>query len=186
MAIPGRSDSRMPVSFSSRVPEVIPAFAPNIVRISSPDRVSRQAAAWARRRRLPVACSVHTRFETYFRYYNLSFLEPLVVAWLRKLYRKCDALIAPSESFAQVLRDQRMNYDIGIWTRGVEQGVFNPGRRDMAWRRSLGIDDDVPAIAFLGRLVTEKGLAVFAEAIHVLGRREIGRASGEERVCQYV
>src|SRR3546814_5056074 len=91
----------------------------------------------------------------------------------------CDALIAPSESFAQVLRDQRMNYDIGIWTRGVEQGVFNPGRRDMAWRRSLGIDDDVPAIAFLGRLVMEKGLDVFADAIDVLGRRGVPHRSEE-------
>ena len=172
-AIPGRSEYRIPVTFSSRVRQDISAFAPNVVHISSPDRVSRQAAAWARRRRLPVACSVHTRFETYFRYYNLSFLEPVVVAWLRKLYRKCDALIAPSESFAQVLRDQRMNYDIGIWTRGVEQGIFNPGRRDMDWRRSLGIEDHVPAIAFLGRLVMEKGLDVFADAIDVLARRGV-------------
>ena len=137
VAIPGRSEYRIPVSFSSRVREDITSFAPNVVHISSPDRVARQAAAWARRRKLPVACSVHTRFETYVRYYNLSFLEPLAVAWLRKLYRKCDALIAPSESFAQVLREQRMNYDIGIWTRGVEQEIFNPARRDMAWRRSL-------------------------------------------------
>ena len=173
MAIPGRSEYRIPLSFSARVREDITAFAPNIVHISSPDRVARQAAAWARRRRLPVACSVHTRFETYFRYYNLSFLEPLVVAWLRKLYRRCDALIAPSESFAQVLRDQRMNYDIGIWTRGVEQGIFNPGRRDTGWRRSLGIADDVPAIAFLGRLVMEKGLDVFADAIDMLQRRGV-------------
>src|SRR3546814_11517635 len=66
--------------------------------------------------RLPVACSVHTRFETYFRYYNLSFLEPLVVPWLRKLYRKCDALIAPSEHFAHLVRPPRMNYKLGIWT----------------------------------------------------------------------
>lgn len=173
MPIPGRAEYRIPLNFSARVRKDIADFAPNIVHISSPDRVSRQAAAWARRRRLPVACSVHTRFETYFRYYNLSFLEPLVVAWLRKLYRRCDALIAPSESFAQVLRDQRMNYDIGIWTRGVEQGTFNPARRDMDWRRSLGIPDDLPAIAFLGRLVMEKGLDVFADAIDVLQRRGV-------------
>lgn len=173
VAIPGRSEYRIPVSLSSRVREDLAEFAPNIVHISSPDRVARQAAAWARRRRLPVACSVHTRFETYFRYYNLSFLEPVIVAWLRKLYRKCDALIAPSESFAQVLREQRMNYDIGIWTRGVEQEIFNPGRRDMAWRRSLDIADDVPTIAFLGRLVMEKGLDVFADTIDVLARRGV-------------
>ncbi|MDK2762256.1 MAG: glycosyltransferase family 1 protein, partial [Sphingopyxis sp.] len=173
VAIPGRSEYRIPVSLSSRVREDLAEFAPNIVHISSPDRVARQAAAWARRRRLPVACSVHTRFETYFRYYNLSFLEPVIVAWLRKLYRKCDALIAPSESFAQVLREQRMNYDIGIWTRGVEQEIFNPARRDMAWRRSLDIADDVPTIAFLGRLVMEKGLDVFADTIDVLARRGV-------------
>lgn len=173
IAIPGRSEYRIPVSFSSRVREDITAFAPNILHISSPDRVSRQVAAWARRRKLPVACSVHTRFETYFRYYNLSFVEPLMVAWLRKLYRKCDALIAPSESFAQVLREQRMNYDIGIWTRGVERDIFNPGRRDMAWRRSLNIADETPVIAFLGRLVMEKGLDVFADTIDQLTRRGV-------------
>ncbi|MDZ3833032.1 MAG: glycosyltransferase family 1 protein [Sphingopyxis sp.] len=173
VAIPGRSEYRIPLSLSSRVREDLARFAPNMLHISSPDRVSRQAAAWARRRNIPVACSVHTRFETYFRYYNLSFLEPLVVAWLRRLYRRCDALIAPSESFAQVLREQRMNYDIGIWTRGVERDIFNPGRRDMSWRRSWGIADDVPVIAFLGRLVMEKGLDVFADTIDVLVRRGV-------------
>ena len=173
IAIPGRAEYRIPLSFSTRVREDIAKFAPNVVHISSPDRVSRQAAAWARRRNIPVTCSVHTRFETYFRYYNLSFLEPLVVAWLRKLYRKCDALIAPSESFAQVLRQQRMNYDIGIWTRGVERDTFNPGRRDMGWRQSWGIADETPVIAFLGRLVMEKGLDVFADTIDQLERRKV-------------
>lgn len=173
MAIPNRPEYRIPLHFSSRVRADIEAFAPNILHISSPDRVSRQAAAWARRRGIPVACSVHTRFETYFRYYNLSFLEPVIVAWLRRLYRRCDALIAPSESFAQVLREQRMNYDIGIWTRGVERDIFHPDRRDMGWRKSWGIADDVPAIAFLGRLVMEKGLDVFADTIDQLARRGV-------------
>ncbi|PKQ00207.1 MAG: glycosyl transferase family 1 [Alphaproteobacteria bacterium HGW-Alphaproteobacteria-13] len=173
MAIPGRPEYRIPLSLSRRVQEDMAQFAPNILHISSPDRVSRQAAAWARSRHMPVACSVHTRFETYFRYYNLSFLEPLVVAWLRRLYRRCDALIAPSESFAQVLREQRMNYDIGIWTRGVERDVFHPGRRDASWRQSWGIADGEPVIAFLGRLVMEKGLDVFADTIDVLQRRGV-------------
>lgn len=173
VAIPGRAEYRLPVSLSARVRRDLEAFAPNIVHISSPDRVCRQAAAWARRRKLPVLCSVHTRFETYFRYYNLSFVEPLMVAWLRKLYRKCDALIAPSESFAQVLREQRMNYDIDIWSRGVDKDIFTPTRRDMAWRANLGLADDMPIIAYLGRLVMEKGLDVFADTIDQLKRRHV-------------
>jgi phosphatidylinositol alpha 1,6-mannosyltransferase len=173
MPIPGRSEYRLPLHLSASVKRDMESFAPNILHISSPDRVSRQAAAWARRRGLPVIASVHTRFETYFQYYNLSFIEPLMIAWLRKLYRRCDGLIAPSESFAQVLRQQRMNYDIDIWTRGVDKDVFNPHRRDDAWRSQLGVAADVPVIAFLGRLVMEKGLDVFADTIDQLDRRAI-------------
>ena len=173
MAIPNRPEYRLPLNLSRRVRRDLEAFGPNVIHIASPDRVSRQAAAWARQRNLPVVASVHTRFETYFRYYNLSFIEPLMVAWLRKLYHRCDGLIAPSESFAQVLREQRMNYDIDIWTRGVERDIFSPDARSLDWRRNLDIADYMPVIAFLGRLVMEKGLDVFADTIDQLNRRNV-------------
>lgn len=173
VAIPSRPEYRIPVYLSGAVRRDLEAFNPNIVHISSPDRVARKAVKWAQSRDLPVLCSVHTRFETYMRYYNLSFMEPVIEAWIRRLYRKCDALVAPSESFAQVLRQQRMNYDIDIWSRGVDRDVFDPSRRDMNWRRGLGIADDVPVIGFLGRLVMEKGLDVFSDTIDHLKRRHV-------------
>lgn len=176
VAIPGRPEYRLPTRMSGEVKRDLGAFAPNIMHISAPDRVGRLFARWARERNLPVLASVHTRFETYFRYYNMAFLEPLAEAWLRKLYRKCDALVAPSESMAQVLREQRMNYDIDIWSRGVDREVFDPSKRDLAWRRSLGLEDDMPVIGFLGRLVMEKGLDVFSDAIDQLQRRQVRHA----------
>ena len=173
MAIPNRPEYRIPLALSRAVKRDLEAFAPNVVHISSPDRVARKAVKWARKRNLPVLASVHTRFETYFRYYNMSFLEPVVEAWLRTLYRKCDALVAPSESMAQVLRQQRMNYDIDIWSRGVDRDIFDPSRRDLQWRNGLGIADDMPVIGFLGRLVMEKGLDVFSDTIDQLNRRNV-------------
>ena len=173
MAIPFRPEYRMPLSLSRSVRRDLEAFNPNIIHIASPDRVSRKAVKWAKKQNLPVLCSVHTRFETYFRYYNMSFIEPVVEAWIRRLYRKCDALVAPSESFAQVLREQRMNYDIDIWSRGVDRDIFTPGRRDMEWRRGLGISDDIAVIGFLGRVVMEKGLDVFSDTIDQLKRRNV-------------
>ena len=176
IAIPGRPEYRLPLRISREMKRDMEAFAPNIMHISAPDRVGRLMAKWARNRDLPVLASVHTRFETYFRYYNMSFAEPLAVAWLRKLYRKCDALVAPSESMAQVLRQQRMNYDIDIWSRGVDRDIFYPARRDRAWRQALGVADDTPVIGFLGRLVMEKGLDVFSDAIDQLNRRNVAHA----------
>ncbi len=172
-AIPGRPEYRFPIALSPRVRRDLAAFAPNVVHVASPDTVSHRAVSWARARQVPVLASVHTRFETYFRYYNMAWFEPVMEAILRRFYRRCDALVAPSESMAQVLRDQRMNYDVGIWSRGVDREIFNPGRRDPAWRRDLGLGNDDVVIGFLGRLVMEKGLDVFSDTIDDLNRRGV-------------
>ena len=169
----GRGEYRFPLALSPRLRRSLKDFAPNVVHVSSPDVVGHRAVSWARGRGVPVLASVHTRFETYPRYYNMAFLEPLLEAMLRRFYRRCDALVAPSESMAQVLRVQRMNYDVDIWSRGVDREIFNRDLRDMAWRRSLGIDDTEVVIGFHSRLVMEKGLDVFSDAIDELRRRGI-------------
>lgn len=173
VAIPGRPEYRVPLTFWGKAGRDLAAFSPNVVHVSSPDPVGHQAVTWARRRNLPVLASVHTRFETYLRYYNMAWGEPLMEAMLRRFYRRCSALVAPSESMAQLLRQQRMNYDVSIWSRGVDHELFNPGCRDLAWRRSHGIADDEVAIGFLGRLVMEKGLDVFSDTLDELKRRGI-------------
>lgn len=171
--IPGRGEYRFSLGLSPQLRHDLAAFAPNVVHVASPDVSGHRMVTWARRRRLPVLSSVHTRFETYLRYYNMAWGEPAIEAILRRFYRRCDALVAPSESMAQLLRDQRMNYDIGIWSRGVDREVFHPGRRSLEWRRALGIGDGDVAIGFLGRLVMEKGLDVFSDTIDELKRRGV-------------
>jgi phosphatidylinositol alpha 1,6-mannosyltransferase len=165
-----RGEYRFPLTLSPGVRRDLAKFAPNIVHVASPDLVSHRAVSWARNRKLPILASVHTRFETYFRYYNMAWAEPGVEAIMRRFYRRCNALVAPSESMAQVLREQRMNYDVSIWSRGVDREVFNPGRRSLEWRRSFGIGDDEVVVGFLGRLVMEKGLDVFSDTIDELSR----------------
>jgi len=173
LAVPGRPEYKMAMALMPGVKRDLKRFAPNIFHVGSPDLASHRAITLAHKLDLPVVASVHTRFETYPRYYGLTVLEPVVLALLRRFYRRCDAIFAPSDSMAQLLREQRMNYHVGIWTRGIDRSIFDPGRRDMAWRRGLGIADDVPVIGFVGRLVMEKGLDVFAEAIDLLERRGV-------------
>ena len=172
-AFPGRGEYRVPLLLSPRVRADLKAFSPNVVQISSPDFAAHRAVSWARNRQIPVLASVHTRFETYFRYYNMAWIEPVVEALLRRLYRRCDALVAPSESMAQVLRDQRMNYDIDIWSRGVDRDIFDPSHRSLEWRRSLGIGDDEVLVGFHSRMVMEKGLDVFSDTIDELRRKGV-------------
>ena len=169
--IPGREEYRLPIALPGRVKRDLAQFRPNVVHVSSPDIVAHRAVSWARRNKIAAVASVHTRFETYLAYYHLSWIEPDVRAILRRFYHRCEVVMAPSESMAAVLRVQRMNRDIAIWARGIDREQFNPERRDMEWRRSVGLADDELVIAFLGRIVMEKGLDVFADAIHAFAER---------------
>lgn len=173
LPIPGRGEYRIPLALSAEVKRDLAEFAPNMVHVSSPDFAGHRAVSWARGLGLPILASVHTRFETYPRYYGMAFLEPVAEGILRRFYNRCDALVAPSESMAAVLREQGMNEDIGIWARGVDRDIFNSGQRSLEWRREVGIADDEVAIGFLGRLVLEKGLDVFAEAVTKLRERGV-------------
>jgi glycosyltransferase involved in cell wall biosynthesis len=173
MPIPFRSEYRLPLMLPPKVRGDLAKFNPNVAHIASPDIVAHRAVSWARRRNIPVVASVHTRFETYLAYYHMEALEPAARAILRRLYRRCDALLAPSESTAAVLRAHRMNRHISIWARGVDREQFNPERRDLGWRRDLGIGDDEMIVAFLGRVVMEKGLDVFADTIDALAARSV-------------
>jgi len=171
--VPGREEYHLGLGLNSRLRKDLAAFAPNIVHIAAPDIAGHRAVTWARRRGIPAVASVHTRFDTYLAYYHLQALEPLARGIMRRIYQRCDAILAPADSLAAVLRAQRMSRDISIWTRGVDRDQFNPERRDMEWRHSLGIDDDELAIAFLGRIVMEKGLDVFSDAIDALAERKV-------------
>jgi phosphatidylinositol alpha 1,6-mannosyltransferase len=163
--VPGREEYRIPFKLPREARRDLKVFAPNIVHVSSPDFVAHRAISWARWRNIPAVASVHTRFDTYLQYYGLKYLEPAARAIMRRFYRRCDAIVVPAQSTAAIMRAQRMNKDISIWARGVDRTQFNPERRSLEWRREHGIADNEMVVSFLGRLVLEKGLDVFADAV---------------------
>ncbi|QIK79192.1 glycosyltransferase family 1 protein [Sphingomonas piscis] len=173
VAIPFRPEYRLALGLPGRIRRDVQEFDPNIVQVCSPDIASHRALTWARRRGIATVGSVHTRFDTYLEYYHLEAFEPTVRAIMRRFYGRCDALLAPAESMAAVLRAQRMNKDIAIWSRGIDHAQFNPGRRDLAWRRGLGVADEEFVVGFLGRIVMEKGLDVFTAAVRTLADRGV-------------
>ena len=169
----GRGEYRIPTGLGRQVRRDLETFKPNVLHLSAPDPSGHAALRWAQDHDIPVLASVHTRFETYPRYYNMAFLEPVIAKILQRFYNRCDALVAPSQSMIDELLAQDMHDTIGLWSRGVERSIFSSEKRDLNWRRSLGLADDDVAIVFLGRLVMEKGLDVFAETIVQLRKRQV-------------
>lgn len=169
----GRAEYRMAKGLSPAIQQDLARFAPNIVHVSAPDRLGHRALQWGRKNGLPVLASLHTRFETYARYYRLGFLEPLLVRMQTQFYNKVDQVMVPSPSMRALLLEWGVKSPVDIWSRGIDHDLFNPGRRDLAWRRDLGIGDDEVAVGFLGRLVLEKGLGIFSRVVETLRARGV-------------
>ena len=164
-AAPRRKEYRVALGLGSQQKRALAAFRPDLIHVSAPDLGGRAALKFARANKIPAVASFHTRFDTYPRYYGLRWLEPVLTAYMRRFYGKCEHVYPPSQSMADELIRDGIGHDLRLWARGVDHDAFSPNHRDMAWRRSLGINDDDIVILFVGRLVLEKGLAIFAEAL---------------------
>jgi phosphatidylinositol alpha 1,6-mannosyltransferase len=171
--IGGRGEYKIARGLPAAVRADLDRFAPQLVHVSAPEILGHRAVSWARSKRLPVVASFHTRFETYPRYYGLGLVEPLLIRILTRFYNRADHVLVPSRSIAALIRDWGVTTPASIWSRGIDHARFDPARRDRAWRRSLGIGDDEMVVGFLGRLVKEKGLDIFAEVARELNRRGV-------------
>ena len=176
VALPKRSEFRLALGLDRRARADLAAFDPQIVHVSTPDILGVRAQTWAIGRGIPVVASMHTLFETYLDYYGLGWLRPAAEAHLRRFYRRADHVLAPTEELAQGLAAMRGDGAASVWSRGIDREGFDPRHRDMAWRQSLGIADDEVVVLFFGRLVLEKGIDVFLQAMREAGSRANVRA----------
>lgn len=166
--LPGRGEYRIAFGLPKECRRRLDAFKPTLIHIAAPDLLGYAALRYARAHDVPAVASFHTRFETYLRYYGLRWLEGLAIRYLRHFYSRCEHLYPPSESMADELRKLGVGGEIRMWTRGVDRQEFNPARRSLEWRRSLGIGDDDVVVSFVSRLVKEKGLETFASVLDTL------------------
>lgn len=171
--IPGRAEYRYAKPMNEATRRDLETFAPDLIHLACPDELEKSVKKWARAAHVPLVGSFHTRFDTYFEFYGAGWFRRHAIGILRRFYADLEETYATSEAFADVLRAQGIASRIKVWSRGIDKARFSPLRRDLAWRAALGIGPDEPTIAFVGRLVLEKGLDVVAATMAELSRRGV-------------
>ncbi|MGI9514204.1 MAG: glycosyltransferase family 4 protein [Anderseniella sp.] len=161
-AIPTRKEYRIGRRLTAQLKDEIARFKPDLFHIAVPDITGHSALNLAEQMQVPVVSSFHTRFDGYLQYYRLGFLEPWFHKKLRAFYARCEHLYVPSASMMDELAGQGIADNMRLWTRGVDHNRFNPARRSQEWRKAHGIADNDVVIAYAGRLVAEKNMAVMA------------------------
>lgn len=175
--LPGRSEYRCTLGLTPSVRKELDAFNPTLIQISTPDFLGLRALHFARSADIPVAGTYHTHFASYLRYYNLDLLEPVVWSYLRHFYQRCDHVYVPTTAMMEILREHGIEDGLRLWQRGVDVDQFNPEHRSSEWRRNHGVEEDEVVVAFVSRLVWEKGLDTYASVIERLEQQDVPHRS---------
>ncbi len=170
--VPLRREYRIGFGLSERLKRQIKDFQPTLFHLAAPDILGHSALKLSEALGIPAVASFHTRFDTYLRYYGFGWAEPFCRNQMAKFYNRCQHVYVPGHSVGKVLvQEGILGNNLRIWSRGVDRQRFHPKRRDMTWRRSLGISDEDIILCFVGRLVREKGLSVYTALVEALAAR---------------
>jgi len=158
----------VPVPVPGVISASVKAFAPDIVHSHHPfllgDTALRIAAAY----NIPVVFTHHTMYENYTHYIpgDSKRLKRFVIEMVGGYCNLCDAVIAPSQTIADLLASRGINVPIHVIATGVDTDIFSREDNNKAsFRKRLKIPSDTFVVGHVGRLAPEKNLAFLAEAV---------------------
>jgi 1,2-diacylglycerol 3-alpha-glucosyltransferase len=157
----------------------IDGFSPDIIHAHQPFMLGDSAFREAARCRVPLVFTIHTLYERYADRTFLGDLEALERA-ARKLAvvyaNRCDAVIAPTDSIAEILGAQGVEPTIDVVPTGIDTASFASGD-GAAFRNRHGIPTEALVAGHLGRLIPAKNVAFLARALaDLLVRRPLAWA----------
>lgn len=167
MLVPGRSEYRIATHFPKWAVKKLEEFNPTMLHIATPDGLGGGALKWGLKNQIPIVSSYHTHFLSYAKYYKFFLMPVLYPAkrHMRKFYKQVEQLYVPTQSMIEELEREGVEADMRIWARGIDLERFNPSKRDMEWRSSVGFEDDEIVVSFVSRLVWEKELGTYIKAV---------------------
>jgi 1,2-diacylglycerol 3-alpha-glucosyltransferase len=160
------SDFPLPMPSPVLVATSVDEFQPDVIHAHHPFFLGNSAVRVARPRNVPLVFTHHTMYDQYTHYTAVE--SPATARFVGALAagyaNLCDAVIAPSMSVAQMLRERGVETRIEIIPTGVDVSKFSHGD-GYRFRQNHGIPADALVVGYVGRLAPEKNLLFLVESV---------------------
>jgi glycosyltransferase involved in cell wall biosynthesis len=150
--VPTYPGLRLAIPSLRRIAERVEQANPDAIHIATEGPIGFAVRSYCRKRGRPFSTSYTTRFPEYISA-RLPIPASLVYAVLRRFHAAATVTMVATPSLKTELGERGFS-NLGMWTRGVDVDLFNPGR---------AIDLQLPRPIFmtLGRVAVEKNLEAF-------------------------
>jgi len=138
-----------------------------LVHVHSPFVTGWLGANFARRSRVPLVFTYHTRIDEYAHYapFEPHVARAALIALTRTFANRADAVIVPTLAMQQRLRDFGVRVPIAVVPSSIDVERFADGRRTRDVRAMLGGNDDARIVLAVSRIAREKHLELALDAL---------------------
>ncbi|MBC7455477.1 MAG: glycosyltransferase, partial [Massilia sp.] len=167
MSFPGIHGYRMPLSVATPA-RILQALQPDLIEVGDAGPCAWAALRAARQLAIPAVAFYHSDFPRLLsrRFGTLAMRG--ASAYLARLYRQFDLVLAPSQLMMQQLTE------LGVAARhqplGIDLDVFSPQHHLPTLRRHLSLTPDARLLVYAGRFTAEKKLGLLIDAVCKLGQ----------------
>ncbi len=139
----------------------------DLVHAHSPFVTGWMGASYARRHRVPLVFTYHTRLDAYAHYapFDRGATERAMVELTRRYANGADAVIVPTRAMERRLRELGVQAPISIVPSAIDVARFAGGQRSALVRARLGGADGAPLALIVSRLGVEKNLELALDAL---------------------
>ncbi len=138
----------------------------HVIHAHSPFVTGWMAVRYARRIRIPLVYTYHTRLEEYAHYvpFDLSATRRAASSLTRNFANLADAVIVPTSAMRERLLEIGVTRRVEVIASGIDLRRFSAGKRSAQLRGSLGVGEHERMLLFVSRLAREKNVDLLLNA----------------------
>jgi glycosyltransferase involved in cell wall biosynthesis len=163
LPIPGYRGLRFGLPVYGRLHRLWQGCRPDVCYIATQGPLGFAALRAAKALGVATVTGFHTRFDQYSCHYGLGLLRNPIQRMLRRFHNASDLTLVPTPALREALTAQGFRR-VRLFSRGVDTALFSPQRRSTALRQAWGCAAEQLAVLYVGRLASEKNLALAVRA----------------------
>lgn len=160
-------------AFSGRYRRAAKELSFDLVHAHSPFLAGRAARSIARRRRIPLVATFHSKYyDDFYRATHSRALSKLALRYVLAFYRSCDEVWAVNAQTARVLREYGFKGEIVAMPNGTNPQSVTEEEYAAALRR-YPLREGVPTLIFVGQMDMKKNTHSILRACALLQSRGV-------------
>lgn len=171
ISLPIKVEYPIAIPYSYKISKIIKELKLDIIHTHHPFNLGRKGVYFARKYKIPLVFTNHTRYEDYSHYvpFNQSLTKKIVRYLHKKYLNSCNCVIAPTLDIKEYLLNMGMRSRVEIIPNGINFQLLK--HKDNTNIKKLYGLENKKVLLYVGRLAKEKNIQFIIKSFKILSKK---------------